>query len=200
MLTPVWQIDPNDQNPSLSALDPQVLKELCLAESNTLAFLEEKGYCFGCPGKKCHQPHSLVNMVRSFVQNGNSMECDDLFQAYKSIRSNFTNVLVDCVEDIKLNWNPTYKYDRVTKCPTMFMPTVVDVAFSKDNLIIRNTISYFPTVDKDNAKEMFQNIANFDRGDSDLILGAYDTKLKYFMSLYVSKASQSDMVSDIFLH
>jgi predicted RND superfamily exporter protein len=189
----VWKIDPYDKNPSLSALDPKVLKKICIAESNTIASLEEKGLCFGCPGRKCHQPHSLVNMIRSFVHNGIDMDCYELLQAYKPVQKDFTNVLVDCVEDIRLNWNPNSKFDTVTMCPAIFLPTVVDNDFGKNNLIIRKTISYYPTEGKDNAEEMFQIANSFDRGDHDMVLGAYDTKQKFFEDLYVLKASQTDM-------
>lgn len=192
-LNSVWKIDPYDKNPSLSALDPKVLNEICIAESNTLASLEEKGLCFGCPGRKCYQPHSLVNMIRSFVHNGIAMDCHELLQAYEPVQKDFTNVLVDCVEDIRVNWNPNSKFDKVTICPAMFMPTVVDNDFGKNNLIIRKTISYYPTEGKDNAEEMFQIANSFDRGDHDMVLGAYDTKQKFFTELFLQKASQTDM-------
>ena len=194
-LNAVWKVDPNDEQPSLSALEPDIINQMCLAEEESLKALQQKGLCFGCQDDKCFPPHSLISMVRSFVANGHLLNCNELSLSYGSLRTNFTDVLAECVDDIKMNWTYADKYKYVTKCPSTFIPTVVDKNFGKSNTIVRYTISYFPNHrDKQTRTKMFKNVEMFDRSNGNSVLAAYDTWMGFFHENYVTKTSQKDMV------
>ena len=194
-LNAVWRVDPKDEQPSLSTLDPDIINQMCLAEEESLNALQQKGLCFGCQDGKCLPPHSLIRMVRSFVTNGHLLDCRELAVSYNTLRTNFTDVLAECVDDIKMNWTYADKYKYVTKCPTTFIPPVLDKQFGKSNTVARYAISYFPTYrDKQSRTNMFENVEMFDRSDGNTVLAAYDTSMGFFLESYVTKTSQKDMV------
>eukprot|EP00978_Attheya_sp_CCMP212_P030041 scaffold109067_cov80-Attheya_sp.AAC.1 len=95
-LWPVWKT----VSDKTSALTPDVMLEICMAETSTHAELERQGLCMGCPDGKCLPPYSLILMVRTMLDSFDS-SCAELMEAYAPEQDFFTSTLQTCVEDIK---------------------------------------------------------------------------------------------------
>lgn len=203
----VWQTSPGESESSdsaLSALDPQVLREICDAEMNTLSLLEAKNLCIPCADAKCLDPHSLVRMLKLFlhIQSGqdastattSDISCEEMIQQYTpAVQSLFTSSLATCVEDIKAAINIiTGKLEsNVTSCLPGFDTNLVSKDFGTNETSLRYTSSIFHT--DGFSKEIFPLKGDFDTGDEVLVSGSYNTLNSYFTDTEVDGALAVDM-------
>jgi len=193
-LVSVWKINPSkDGLSTISALDSDVLLGICEAETNTLSILEKRGLCSGCPSDKCLPPYSLVFMVRQRIEGGFDLSCTELIAQWPTIQNEFIASLAECVEDVKVNYEPNKAGSlNFTSCPAGFWPSVVDDKFGLDNSVVRYTSSYFYT-DKDDADAIYGIVDELDRASGDTVQGAYDTTNAYFLGIYIDELVNRDM-------
>ena len=102
-----------------SLLEANALYDLCIAETNTLAALENANSCYKCPSigsvdvkeekDECIAPYSLVLMARLYLANNytaaystmasNSISCENLRSAWTPVaQAEFTSMLQTCVD------------------------------------------------------------------------------------------------------
>ena len=183
-LWPVWKAQKKD----VSALSPQVIHDICVAEQNTQEILESKGLCFGCD-EGCLPPYSLVLYARLLVPNGLSMTCAELSEAWEPYQESVEEMWTTCVEDIK----QTYSADNPelpVSCKYGFSPALVDDKFDETSFL-SYTSSIFPTTYQD-VEDMFDFVDKFDRG-STVVKGAYDSQYEDFVGIHLDGMLNRDM-------
>lgn len=185
-----------------SALDPEVLLEICKAEQNTLALMESEDACLR-PCGKCLPPQSLVLVLRDHLRssvNGTfEMPCEDLMNLYSSsVRSDLTAMLVNCTDNIK-DWLASGAsaddYVNIESCPDSlpYIATVVERSFSQDSDLVQYTSSFFPT-NTDELDRLYDVVNDMDRGDESIVQGAYSTGDEYFIDKLADKNIETDML------
>ena len=148
-LWPVWKtkvIPKSKPKTFASAFDSDVLRDLCIAEMNTLMLLEEKELCFGCDDGKtwvsgglhtgddpiehtCLPPYSIVLYARFQVQDHTfKLSCDELATKWESVRDANHEQFLKCVHDIRTIYSPTDP-TLPESCPWGFETTMVDEFF-----------------------------------------------------------------------
>ncbi|KAL7527638.1 hypothetical protein ACHAXR_004892, partial [Thalassiosira sp. AJA248-18] len=182
----VWKtMDAEEKDPEKSALNPDAMYDLCMAEQNTLKSLESSDSCYKCSGispdddGKCIQPYSLVLMARLHLVDNDieqlntlaeSITCDMLRSSWTpNVQRQFTIALKTCV-----NWsirmttgdrNNTITIQDTTitvtnpcPLPITFLPSVVDDYFpTSDPPIVRYSSSYYATKGGSSAvSEMYE--------------------------------------------
>jgi hypothetical protein len=96
-LWPVWKV----RKESGSALMPEILKELCIAEEVTQRLLEEKGLCFGCDSAAseiCLPLFGIVLYARLMIPNRMDLDCEDLADTWGAYQSKTELEWKACVE------------------------------------------------------------------------------------------------------
>jgi hypothetical protein len=184
-LWPIWKT----QKKTDTALSPQVIHDICVAEENTQRHLEEKGLCFLCD-EGCLPPYSIVFYARLLVPNGIGLSCQELRDEWGPYQAITEDEWKKCVEDVKAN----YSFDSEVfseSCPFAFSTMMVDEAFEQSSLLAY-TSSIFAT-EEDDIDELYDSVDSYDRG-SNLIKGAYDTQWEDFGNLYTDEALNRDMV------
>ena len=190
-LWPVWTTNTEEEETpsSNSALDPEILHDICVAEQNTLAHLEEKGLCFGCADGKCLPPYSIVLYARLAVPDGMTLTCGELKDAWVPYQESTESVWKTCVSDIKETYDPNDE-ELPESCPERFLPSLVDDSFDQTR-VLEYTSSIFPTEWQD-SDELCDEVENFDVG-SDLVRGAYETQYESFAGITLDESLGSDM-------
>ncbi len=184
-LWPLWQAESNSD----SILDPDLLRDLCVAELNTQAVLEAKGLCFGCD-EGCLPPYSIVLYARLIVPDGFTLDCKELSSEWAQYQSQTEREWTQCVADLKASYDPKGTFDFPQTCPVGFSPTLVEENFDKTGSMIY-TSSIFATSDE-HVDDLYDLIESFDRGSSK-ILGAYDTQFEDFNMIFTDSAVGRDM-------
>ena len=187
-LFPVWET----RDKSVSAMDPTAIKDICIAEQNTMAVLQAENLCSGCQDGRCMPPYSPVLFARVAVGDATaSLSCEELAQQWSENMADFLPDMKLCVDGIK----STLSYDNLAEngdCPPLFSPTMIDENFGvNNNDKTRYTSSIFIT--NGDVESMYEIADKFDRG-SGSILGAYDTQYEEFVETYVDTAVQQDMI------
>eukprot|EP00979_Chaetoceros_neogracilis_P017965 scaffold10546_cov266-Chaetoceros_neogracile.AAC.3 len=199
----LWKVQPNLETATLSALDNEVMSQICQAEMNTLKIMQDAKACETCSDGKCLPPLSLVLLLRNKL-NDHESSCEDLMIAYTSdVQEAFTAELVTCTNEYVANFDTTSLSPGSTpSCPAGFQPTLVDFFFGKDgNTKLRITSSYFNTYDTSldaNGKEkreqdLYKVFQKFDGADGNTVKGVYDTVSEAFNTIYVDNLVISDM-------
>ncbi|KAG7351347.1 sterol-sensing domain containing protein [Nitzschia inconspicua] len=183
-LWPAWKVG----DPSKSALDAEVLRDLCVAEQNTQRFLEENGLCFGCESG-CLPPYSLVFFARLVVVGGFSMGCDELSAAWEPFQLTTETSWKECVQIIKSTYDPNNQA-LPDDCPFGFSPTFIQENFD-ETLITSYTSTIFMTSPED-LDELYANMHVYDRGNG-AIEGAFDTQYEDFVDMYIDTSIGRDM-------
>jgi hypothetical protein len=186
-LFPIWKT----ASKTTSALDPEVMLEICEAETSTQAELERQGLCMGCPDGRCLPPYSLIFMVRTMLQLFDS-SCTELMLAYAPLQDFFTSTLQRCVEELKTSASIL----SVSSCPDQFYPSVVDYSFGANNPVVHHTSSYYYT-GNDNVDAIYTIVNSFHRLDGELVNGVYETTNQDFVTTYTDDVLISDMVRSI---
>jgi hypothetical protein len=184
-LWPLWKT----QKKTDTALSPQIIHDICVAEENTQRHLEEKGLCFGCD-EGCLPPYSIVLYTRLLVPNGIGLSCQELRDEWGPYQATTEVEWKKCVEDVKANYSP-YSEAFPESCPFAFSTMMVDEAFEQSSLLAY-TSSIFAT-EEDDIDELYDSVDSYDRGSS-LIKGAYDTQDEDFAVLYTDEALNRDMI------
>lgn len=143
-----YKTDASAETTSKSILDPDVLFEICEAETATNQALKDNGVCGGCPGSNdCLPPFSLLLILR--LQLGAlDTTCAELKEKYtQDVQQQFTDTLLECTQEVKDSYDSTTQtYDEPTKCPPGFQVTLVDTSFGVNgNRVLRHSSSYFIT-------------------------------------------------------
>ena len=192
-LWPVWKVK-KDEYPS--ALDPQVLEDLCVSEAHSQQILMENGLCHGCPGSsdQCLPPYSLILFLRLLIgEDAMDIDCSTLVERYTQL--NLKPVLEasfeDCVTALKEANNVTV---MPPQCPDGFFPSLLDEFFMESNNNVQYTSSVFVTPsDNVTIEALYDVVDEYDKG-TDLIEGAYDTQNEDFVELLTETAVSSDMM------
>lgn len=189
-LWPVWKV----ATIADTALEPETLKELCIAEEQTQRILEEKGLCFGCEGsatRKCLPPHSIVLYARMLVPDGLTLDCDSLATAWAPFQAVTEGQWKECVDFIETNPETTDGAILAEHCPDNFYSSLLDEFFDS-TLSVQYTSSIFAT-EEDEVTELYEIVADFGRGGVH-IEGAYDTQYEDFLGLLAEGAVGKDML------
>ena len=76
-LPPVWKAKDNEDDSSSSMVDSNIIREICVAESNTQQYIEDNDLCDknrGCLREDiCLPPYSIVFYARLMLDNGSDM-------------------------------------------------------------------------------------------------------------------------------
>ena len=186
-LWPVWET----REESISALDPSVIKDICVAEQNTNAVLAANGLCKGCSDGSCLPPYSIVLLARLMVGDNNfALSCADLATEWESMSRYALASLKTCVSDIKGAGN---QESLPGSCPDRFSTALVDELFGENTDIVRYTSSIFAT--KDQPKDLYAQAKNYDGADdSSVVSGAYDTQNEDFIGEFADAAVGQDMI------
>eukprot|EP00529_Nitzschia_sp_RCC80_P008933 CAMPEP_0113459858 /NCGR_PEP_ID=MMETSP0014_2-20120614/10681_1 /TAXON_ID=2857 /ORGANISM="Nitzschia sp." /LENGTH=1179 /DNA_ID=CAMNT_0000351479 /DNA_START=293 /DNA_END=3829 /DNA_ORIENTATION=+ /assembly_acc=CAM_ASM_000159 len=188
-LYPVWQTN----SPDTTALDADVLRQQCLAEMNTHAYLEENGLCFGCPDNKCLPPFSVVFYARLYVENGFELSCDELAEGWRPLQQETEQDWQECVTELKETYDPNSPFVLPSNCKFGFYSNLVQTDFDM-TLVTQYTSTIFATyADSETIDELYNQVDNFDRGSSGLITAAYDTQYEDFTEMYVDTSIPQDM-------
>jgi len=189
-----YKTESSEESTSVSILNPDVLLQICEAESATNQALEENGVCGGCQDNKCLPPLSLILVLRSQL-NGFEMTCDELIQVYtEPVQEAFVDSLVACTNDILETFDPIAMiYSENVTCPTFFFPSMVDNKFGLNgNTMLRHSSSYFIT-DEYNGKDTYDFRSQFGKTDGKLVSSTYDTYFEEHNEIYVDSILASDM-------
>lgn len=181
---------------SFSILDKEVMSNICEAETNTLQTLQNEGLCDdSCDDGTCLPPHSLLLVLRNYLQGGVDMTCSQLMDAYTSnVQADFTQTLVECTVQLTTNFDQSsQKFGDISSCPLYMEPHLVDVNFALNgNDKLRYTSSFFPTSTVDPA-ELYKRLEQFDDAGGVNILAVYDTMGDDFNTIFVDALVISDM-------
>jgi hypothetical protein len=190
-LWPLWKA-----KGGASALDPQIIRDICHAEQTTQTVLEERGLCKQCSNTdRCLPPFSLVFFVR--LQVGDSafeLQCDELADAWGDFVGESTVGLQECVEEVKATYSFESTAPLPSQCPTGFSSTMVDEYFGSEHNLVSYTSSIFVTLNLDPDK-LYEIVDKYDRAeDSKVVSGAYDTARESFVDIYVNESVGNDMI------
>mmetsp|Transcript_18251 Transcript_18251/g.25715 ORF Transcript_18251/g.25715 Transcript_18251/m.25715 type:complete len:1096 (-) Transcript_18251:96-3383(-) len=196
-LWPVWK----PRSKSISALDPEVIHDMCVAEQNTLDHLVKNKLCYGCDtDDKCLPPYGLVFYVRLTV-SGFDMDCKELSEAWAPYQQETEEAWKECAADTKLTYKEYQEIsDLPESCPYGFFPTLLDEYYGDDSSYastgntdnVQYTSSIFPTISDSEA--LFEELSNYDRAsNSEVVKGAYDTQYEDFVNLQLDASLNRDM-------
>eukprot|EP00977_Amphora_coffeiformis_P011860 scaffold2907_cov161-Amphora_coffeaeformis.AAC.6 len=187
-LWPVWQLKEKESG---SFLDENVLEELCEQESLTQQYLVENKLCFGCTtDDRCLQPFSPVLYARLIVENGMTLNCEELASAWGTYKDSIADELVQCVIDLKADYNPERDGQNFpASCPAGFSPAMLDELYDTTERV-QYTSSVFATTGE--ISELYAAADNFARG-KEHIQGAYDTQNEDFVNLSLDDQLLVDM-------
>lgn len=183
-LWPIWKAESNSD----SILDPVLLRDLCIAESNTQSILETQGLCFGCD-EGCLPPYSVVLYARLMVPDGFTLGCEELSEQWNVYQAQTEQQWAQCVADLKAVYDPNGSYEFPESCPLGFSPTLVEENFDK-TVSMAYTSSIFAT--SENVDELYDLVDSFDHG-SNKIVGAYDTQYEDFNMIFTDSSVGRDM-------
>ena len=189
-LWPVWRLKSNVDTSSF--FDAHVFEELCTNEASTQSYLVDNKLCYGCDSdEKCLPPYSLVLYARLVIENGMTMECAELSQAWEAFESEIEEDLVQCVVDLKADYNPERDEAFPDSCPPWFNPTMLDELYDTTKRI-QYTSSVFAT-SYDDIDQLYDAADKYSRGE-DHIEGAYDTQDEDFVNLSLDAQLGLDMM------
>lgn len=196
-LWPVWKIDEDSQSDSVF-LSKEALRDICLAEEETQAKLEEAGLCERCSGAeddtKCLPPFSLVLYARYVVDGGLEMNCEDLSTAWAAYTDSMPTLKEDlqtCANDMvaDLDYDPFYTtFFTPDSCPPLFLPFFIDYNFRTTGTL-SYTSSIFAT---EGVREVYDLVSDFGKG-TDIVEGAYDTLGEDYVNIFVDDSVITDM-------
>ena len=185
-LWPKWKVT----NSEASALDPEILHDLCVAEENTQKVLEEQGLCFGCGDYGCLPPYSIVLYARLEVPRGFSMTCRDLADSWAPYQSQTEDNWQNCVGEMTSS-GTSLEGPMPASCQASFTPALVDKSFQSTGRVAY-TSSVFMTKD-DAKKDLYEISGLYDRGSAN-IEGVFDTQYEDFVEMYANDVLPQDMI------
>jgi hypothetical protein len=184
-LWPIWKTEKK----AVTALSPDVIYAICVAEENTQRHLEQNGLCFGCE-EGCLPPYSIVLYARLTVPNGIGLTCQELRDAWTPYQATTEQQWKKCVEEIK-EISSSNNQDLPESCPLGFSTSMVDQAFGDISVLVY-TSSIFAT-EEDDVDELFDSVDSFDRGGGS-ITGVYDTQWEDFATIKTDNSLIQDML------
>jgi hypothetical protein len=188
-LWPVWKVTKKGD----TALEPAILKELCLSEEVTQLLLEEKGLCFGCEesaaGRRCLPPYGPVFYARALIPNGMDMDCEALAAAWAPYQAETELEWKDCVEYLEDPARDPEAY--LDHCSKYFFSSLMDEFFDTTGNV-EYTSSIFATTE-DMVDDLYENVDHYGKG-GDRIEAAYDTQDQDFVNILAENAVGMDML------
>ena len=192
----MWKTEPEEETTYVSTLDAKILKQICEADTKTLAALEANNACkVECGGNKCLPGHSLSLVLHVYL-GLEELSCDALVEAYTTeVQEEFTSKLADCSNEIRDSFDPvTRTWENDESCPELFRSSLLSSDFGLDgNLVNRYSTTYFNTADT--RSEAYEAHDDFGFGDGVSLQGAYGTLWDFFSDSYVDSLLTRDMVS-----
>ena len=192
-LWPIWKT----QKKGLTALSPEAIYDICVAETKTQMYLEENDLCYGCDGnhddgrRRCLPPYSLVLFARLTVQsNGMDMSCEALRDAWAPYQADTEEQFKTCITDLKAAYDPSRGVELPESCPPYFSTTLVDETFEVESTL-KYTSSVFVTRGYP-LDDLFEGADSYDRAGGSVI-GAYDTQWEDFTETHIDNSLVSDM-------
>jgi hypothetical protein len=187
---PIWRLKKNKETASF--FEGEVLQELCEQENITQKYLVDKKLCFGCDSDdRCLQPYSPVFYARLVVENGMTLGCEELAQAWDIYKESAEGSLVQCVVDMKADYQPERDGQNLPEsCPVGFSPIMIDELYDT-SLRVQYSSSVFATTYAD-IDELYDAVDNYARGE-ELVEGAYDTQDEDFNNLSLDEQLVTDM-------
>eukprot|EP00977_Amphora_coffeiformis_P004565 scaffold983_cov168-Amphora_coffeaeformis.AAC.1 len=175
-LWPVWK---NKKPTEISLWDAPALQEMCEQEAVTQKYLEDNKFCGGCSDSgRCLQPYSPVLFARVTVENGLTLPCADLAQAWgASYQASTEEALLPCLTAIETDYNPDRNGAVLpAACPDYFFPSMLDANAPSNNMVVTHASSIFATSpDQELIDEMYDNVDQFGYG-SEYMYTYYDTQ------------------------
>lgn len=189
-LWPLWKATTT----TTSALDPQVIRDICIAEENTNAVLEKYEACLQCSTGRCIPPVSLVMFARVTVgDTWFALSCDELAEEWSAFQSNTTSLLQACIPVVQDNYVDELTVQ--TQCTTGFGTFMVDGEFGPTEDFVGYTSSVFATAGYASNEELYAIVGEYDRAkESTVVEGAYDTENEAFGTIYTDASVSSDMI------
>jgi len=185
-LWPKWKVTSS----TASALDPDVLHDLCVSERHTQALLEDHGLCFGC-NDGCLPPYSVVLYARLKVDgDGFNMDCRKLADAWAPLQSKYEKRWTKCIHDMT-EAKTGVEGPMPKSCDPYFTVALVDESFPSTGRV-EYTSSVFMTL-HDKKQELYDLRSQYDRG-SDKITGKFDTQYEDFVTFYANEVLPQDMI------
>lgn len=196
-LWPVWKA----RNDDVSLFDPRAVQDICEAEMTTQKALRDNNLCGGC-GNECFPPVSIVLAARYFLEDfDQQLSCAEIAEGWSSVRSTFEAELVESVQATRAGET------NISVSPVALLaPFLVDDQFAVDgSTFVRisssifstswaGSIEYEPWTRSDVVDGLFDLRGSFDRaGDSEVVVGAYDTENEDFLEIVVDEAVIRDM-------
>ena len=188
-LWPVWRVSSNTD----TALEPEILEELCLEEETTQRVLEENGLCFGCEGsteRNCLPPHSIVLYARAIVENGMTLSCVELAANWGPYQKQTELEWKECVGFIEGNPDASPN-DFSEHCHAYFYPSMLDEFFDSTGNV-EYTSSIFATTET-MVDDLYEINGDFGKGGM-RIEASYDTQDEDFANLLAEGAIGTDML------
>jgi hypothetical protein len=196
----VYKTDPLLETSTKSILEPDVLFEICETETKMKTVLEENGVCSGCDtSDECLPPHSLLLVLRLYLGDDSlELSCSDLKQKYiqSGVQEEFTNTLVECVQEIYTNYDTeTSSYSATTKCPDFFEVNLVDSDFARNgNTVLRYSSSYYITYQV-TQEDLYDVRPDYPLTDETIVQSVYETWGVRQIDLFIQSILAADMVS-----
>jgi hypothetical protein len=190
-LNAIWKSSMNK-----SALDPDVLFEICKAEEAIIRLMEQNDVCSSCIHGRCLRPLSLVTVVQGFLDGDTiDMNCEDFLNAYRDNYAAFEMTISKCVEDIIKRKFYSHSQENTTiyddsQCPPYFREFMLDFPLvAGDKFDIAFTTSSFPIPGVSEAKKklLFELRQQFPLTDPTIVDGRYEMNNEVFIRFYLSK-------------
>jgi len=194
----MWKVQPDedhDATVSSSALDENVLSQICKAEQNTMKILKDNNLCTTCSDGSCLPPHSLVFLLRQKLEM-HETSCEELMKIYTStVQEEFTDELLACTYEYSEKFDAaTYMPGDMEVCLFDYLPNVVDANFGKDgNRNVRYTSSFFRTKN-DDMEDFLDIYRSFDEADGETVRGVYNFESFFFIDLVAELATNADVL------
>jgi len=209
-LWPMWKIPDKEykKTETRTILDADVLETICIAESNTQAYLEENGLCEiearGCQSGKCIPPYSVVLYARLIVEgaldatsDGDfAMDCTSLAKAWTPELQKYTeSTWVKDIADLKILLTPgNGSEEKDPEYPFGYYPALVQSDFDTNGGRSQYSSSIFDTASVVNGTVLYENVDGFDQAkDSKIVDGAYDTGADELAEIHSDSLVASDM-------
>jgi len=194
----IWKVQPDEDedDASVSALDKDVLSQICNAEMNTMSIMKDNDVCNKGSDGICCPPHSLIFLLRQKLATHES-SCDELMDAYTiNVQIEFTNELLGCTDEYTQKFNIATKIPGIMEfCSFDYLPNVVDANFGRDgNRKVRYTSSFFNTKSDDIAPLDFYDIyESFDEADGTTVRGVYNVETDEIIHEKTEESQNADV-------
>ena len=200
----LWPVYQNKLPNQVSLWDGPALQEMCEVEAVTQAYLEQHNLCLPCddenPGrddedkKRCLQPYSPVLFARLTVDNGLTMSCEELAQAWSaSYQAGIEQGMASCVEAIVQDYNPDQDGAMLPEnaCPAYFFPHMLDENYPLVNDYVSHASAIYATPPRA-VDDLYDAVDHFGYGGR-YMETFYDTQFEDLVEIKMDEQVMTDM-------